>query len=48
MKFKIVTECLFDIKEWYNFPLMKQVQAVVFEHCRLIISYISNSEPPCL
>ena len=28
MKFKIVTECLFDIKDWYNFPLVKSSQTV--------------------
>ena len=52
MKFKIVTECLFDIKEWHNFPPMKRSSKSRLNHdqCRLIVLKVTlaHFKPPCL
>ena len=52
MKFKIVTECLFDIKSGITFHPWKESSKIHFnhEHCRLIISKVTwaHFKPPCL
>ena len=52
MKFKIATELVFDIKEWYNFILKKRSPKSHFTHeyCgRFILKVTSDHfKPHCL